>query len=308
MGPKNSCSYADLAMGQIDALAKTSGNIRPNYWWRYRDNIIDFWTQGYDKLLEFTDYINSLYPTIKFTLVYSEKELNVLDLTLHLINGFIETDVYSKPTDSHLYLPPDSAHPHHCKKSIPYSVALRLKRNCSTEEFREKRFREYQDYLIQQGYNKKMVEKQFNKANSLSRMELLKPRTTKRNRKVVPLVVDYNPNLPNIQGIIKDNLHLINTSEILKKIFPDKTIITAFRRPKNVKEILAPSKLRSVRDENTTAHLDRSNLGCFKCNKKCDLCQNYFIQSTSFSSFKTKKKYSINQNLSCKSKNVPYFL
>lgn len=28
------------------------------------------------------DYINSLYPTIKFTLVYSESSLNVLDLTL----------------------------------------------------------------------------------------------------------------------------------------------------------------------------------------------------------------------------------
>ena len=122
MGPKNACSYADLAMGEIDNLAKTSGIIRPSHWWRYRDDIIDFWTQGYDKLQEYTDYITSLYPTIKFTLVYSEKELNVLDLTLHLVNGYIETDVYAKPTDSHLYLPPSSAHPQHCKKSIPYIV------------------------------------------------------------------------------------------------------------------------------------------------------------------------------------------
>jgi hypothetical protein len=47
------------------------------------------------KLLEFTDFINSLYPTITFELVYSETELNVLDLNLRLENGF-STDVYAK--------------------------------------------------------------------------------------------------------------------------------------------------------------------------------------------------------------------
>ncbi len=111
MGPKNACSYVDIAMGEIDRLAKTSGNIKPELWWRYRDDIIDVWKQGLPKLLEFTDFINSLYPTIKFELVYSEIELNVLDLTLRLENGYISTDVYAKPTDSHLYLPYSSAHP-----------------------------------------------------------------------------------------------------------------------------------------------------------------------------------------------------
>ena len=39
-GPKNACSYADLAMGIIDQKAM-SGNIKPNLWWRYRDDIFD---------------------------------------------------------------------------------------------------------------------------------------------------------------------------------------------------------------------------------------------------------------------------
>ena len=38
MGPKNSCSYADLAMGVIDQKAK-SGTIKPRLWWHYRDDI-----------------------------------------------------------------------------------------------------------------------------------------------------------------------------------------------------------------------------------------------------------------------------
>ena len=63
MGPKNACSYADLAMGIIDRRAR-SGEIKPNLWWRYRDDIFDLWTQGPVKLNEFTEFINSLYPTI----------------------------------------------------------------------------------------------------------------------------------------------------------------------------------------------------------------------------------------------------
>ena len=81
MGPKNVCSYADLAMGIIDQKAK-SGEIKPNLWWRYRDDIFDLWTQENTKLDEFTAFKNSLYPTIKFTIVSSEVSLNVLDLTL----------------------------------------------------------------------------------------------------------------------------------------------------------------------------------------------------------------------------------
>ena len=105
-GPKNACSYADLVMGEIDELAKNRHEIKPMLLWRYRDDIVDIWVHGLPKLLEFTDFINALYPTIKFALVYSQQTLNVLDVTMHLVDGFIQTDVYSKPTDSHLYLPP----------------------------------------------------------------------------------------------------------------------------------------------------------------------------------------------------------
>ena len=46
MGPKNACSYADLAMGLIDEKAKSEGPYKPLLWWRYRDDITDLWTQG----------------------------------------------------------------------------------------------------------------------------------------------------------------------------------------------------------------------------------------------------------------------
>ena len=75
---KNYCSDADLAIGIIEQKA-ISGNIKPNLWWRYRDDIFDLWTMGHAKLLKFTQFINSLYSTFKFTLVHSPTSLDVLD-------------------------------------------------------------------------------------------------------------------------------------------------------------------------------------------------------------------------------------
>ena len=204
MGPKHASSYADLAMGSIDEKARFGCAIRHLLWWRYRDDSLDLWIHGVPKLLEFSKYINSLYPTIKFELVDSKSSLNILDLTLHLKDSFI----YAKPTVSHLYLPFSSSHPFHCKQAIPYGVALRIKHNCSTEEFLVKRSEEYKGYLKRQNYNTGLVYAQFGKAFNIERSELLKKRI-KLDKKVIPLVLDYNPILPDIQKIIKKHAYLL---------------------------------------------------------------------------------------------------
>jgi len=86
--------------------AECPGFIKPALWWRYPDAVFDLCQQGLPALETFTQCVNSLYPTIKFELVFSESHLNVLDVTVHLIDGFIKTVLRSKSTDGHLYLPP----------------------------------------------------------------------------------------------------------------------------------------------------------------------------------------------------------
>ena len=180
MGPKNAFSYADLAMEIINQKAK-SGDIKPNLWWRYRDDNFDLWTQGTTKLREFTDFINSLYPTIKFTMVSSEISLNVLDLTLSLVDGFFQTDISSKLTDHHIYVLRSSVHPTHCTKAIYLIwVATRVRRNCSTNEKFEERRKEYQNYLVDRGYHTQVVKKQFDKAKALSKEDLPVPKIRER--------------------------------------------------------------------------------------------------------------------------------
>ena len=80
-------------------------------------------------------------------------------VSLH--NGIIETDLFTKPTDKHQHLLNSSCHPHHTKKAILFSLALRLHRICSTDAKFKHRINELKTYLLARDYNNNFLEKQF---------------------------------------------------------------------------------------------------------------------------------------------------
>ena len=61
----------------------------------------------------FTNYLNEtiLKDKIKFEPVTKETGLEFLDVKVHLKNCYLIPEIYSKETDSHEYLNPNSAHP-----------------------------------------------------------------------------------------------------------------------------------------------------------------------------------------------------
>ena len=72
-----------------------------------------------------------------------------------------------------------SVHPEHCKRAIVYSVALRLKRNCSNSNFLEKRNTQYKQYLVSQGYISNLGFEKFKELEQIPRSDLLKPKSNK---------------------------------------------------------------------------------------------------------------------------------
>ena len=93
-------------------------------------------------------------PSIKFTSSNSLTNVPFPDIMVSLHNGIIETDIFTKPTDKHQHLIlSSSGHPHHTKKSIPFSLALRLHRICSTDAKFKHRINELKTYLLARGYN-----------------------------------------------------------------------------------------------------------------------------------------------------------
>ena len=106
-----------------------------------------------------------------------------------------------------------------------------------------------------------------------------------------------------MRNIIRKHLSILHSNPKLKELFPRGSVIPAFRRSKNLKELLAPSRFKIAEESQINHH----NNGCFKCGRnRCDLCQNFFVESKSFPSFRTGKKDTVQSRLSCDSKNVIY--
>ena len=95
----------------------------------------------------------NIHPTIKFTSNCTFTSIPFLDVNVSLINGKITTDLDTKPTDKHQYLLQSSCHPKHTKRAIPFSLALRLRRICSSDDTFTKRTTELKTYLNKRGYN-----------------------------------------------------------------------------------------------------------------------------------------------------------
>ena len=124
IGTKFAPSYSISFMAKLEEEILSEIELKPYLCWGYIDDIFFLWENGEEKLKEFIEHLNEKHPTIKFTAEWSQTSINFLDVTASLIGGKVTTD-------SHQYLHSCSCHPYHCKKGIPYSQALRLKRICS---------------------------------------------------------------------------------------------------------------------------------------------------------------------------------
>ena len=169
------------------------------------------WTEGLDHLKIFVDFRNNIFPTIKFTSNHSLTNVPFLDVMVYLNNGTIETDLYTKPTDKHQHLVSSSCHPQHTKKAIPFSLALRIRRICSTDTNFTLRLNELRTYLLARGYLLARV-------TNISRTEALH---TNRHDSIdrLPFVVTYNPSLPHIPNILRKHFHILLSSKRCRRVF-----------------------------------------------------------------------------------------
>ena len=133
LSTKMTPAYANLFMDDLEQKILSQSPLKPLVWWRYIDDVFMIWPHGEEKLSEFVN-LNSSHETIKFTHDVSPSKINFLDVTVLLHNNSIATDLHVKSTDTHKYLLSSSCHPNHIKRSIPYCLALKLRRICSTDD------------------------------------------------------------------------------------------------------------------------------------------------------------------------------
>ena len=312
MGPHNACRYADLAMTVIDRkildVDKWPNDVLfPPDWSRFRDNCFSIWFESVPALLNFTEWLNSFSNSIRFTVKYSEVHIEALDTSLFIINGQIESNVYFKPTDGHMYLLPQSSHYQSMYCNIPYAVALGLRRICSRDDWFYEQLQDFKQYFRCRCYSNKIINKGFNRAINITCSDALLPKSRAPDnfKNLVP-VMDYYPNFRDVPKLIKDHLQILYESPRMKKVISsNKTCIrTGFRRTKNLKDLLVPSTLPDV---NSAESGSSDALGCFRCDQNvCDACHNFLLLAKRIKSVVAGKSYKISQALSCHTDYIIY--
>ena len=115
--------------------------------------------------------------------------------------------IYTKPTDKHQYLLHSSCHPKQTKRAIPFSLALTLRRICSTDETFTFRANELMTYLHKRGYNRYFRRQEITRAKNITRNEALLPKsattTTSEKPECVLFILTYNPALRSTSSIIR---------------------------------------------------------------------------------------------------------
>ena len=139
------------------------------------DDIFCLWTEVVDKLKEFFNYLNELHPSIKFTIGYSEKKINFLDVPVTKSDSGEKlcSILYTKPTDTYQYLHGTSCHRAVYKNSIAYGQAIRLKRICSDENDLQRNLVSLESWLVNKSYRAEKARPAIQKTNLIDRANLL---------------------------------------------------------------------------------------------------------------------------------------
>jgi len=309
MGTVCAPTVANIFMGvfEKDLLERAPGrqHIYKNFWKRYIDDILLIWTGTEEELKKFLAFIDTLHPTIKFTSDYDfqTKSVSFLDTRITIKNGKLTTDLYQKDTHSAQYLLPSSAHPPHCTKNIPYSLAYRLRRICSEEKDFEARLTELKNVLLTRKYGRKVIDQAFERARKIPRQEALK-KVQRQNHSEgkVTFVIPFDPRLPKISKITQNQFALMKKDPLCAKIF-EKGVQVAYKRHNNIRDILCRATLTTIKNRSS----NREQRGWKKCPRSnhCLTCS-YSKNLSEFTVTATGEKILIRQIITCNDKNVIY--
>lgn len=302
MGTPLAPSAANLFKGWLEQrmLAESPIPITTEFWRRFIDDIFLLWRGTDAELDTFINFINSFHPTIRFTVSSSDHQIPFLDIMISLSNGYLHTDLYSKPTDSHAYLYSTSCHPRHVINNLPYCLFLRLRRLCSNTETFRSRCDDLRDQLLRRGHKRAIREKARIKASCGTRAQALQYRP-QCNTDRTPMVVTHHPKNPPLRQWLRE-LHgeLVGRSPNMLHAMPQPPILGE-RNNRSVRSILMPTVIPPA---------SGGEDGVFHCssNGTCTFCSQHVIQSGTFTSHTTGESFHIRHHMTCMSKNIIYIL
>jgi hypothetical protein len=241
MGAAVAVKYANIFTDRVWTELTADEPFLPFYSNRLLDDLFLLWSHGEEKLQRFYSNINRKHPTIKFDMKFSRSEINFLDTLVRIEGKRLLTKPFVKPTDRQAYLDFHSAHPIHTKRSIPYSQALRFRRNTTSDQDLEMELSKLKDIFVFRNYPGDFVDRELGKVKRFEQTDLLIQREGREMTRT-PLVIDFHPTLDDLPKTARTLWERkICAHRILAPIFPDPMLV-AFRKTKSLRNLLVKAR------------------------------------------------------------------
>ena len=238
--------------------------------------------------------LNSIHPSIQFTMEVSENSLPFLDVLINKEGNKIWMNLFSKPTDSKRYVPYNLNHPKHCIKNIPFCLARRICAIVEKSNVRSAKLLELKKILVTQKCPEKIIQKGIEKALNIPLQELRSTKP-KNNDHVLPFISTYNPNNRNLFPTIKRTFDSLKTMATTKEIFKNYRLIDSKRQAPSLEKLLCNSHFSSQENKHKASN----------CGKHC-FCCDYIREGESYKFLNFEKEFLLKYTFTCESTNLIY--
>ena len=137
---------------------KESNDEQDRFYKRFIDDMIAAFLGTDAEAADFVTWMNTLWPGLRFTYDWSNRELTYLDVRLIMTEDRkLETDRFVKPTNPQLFLHYQSNHPTHVFKALIYGQAITVKTICSKDEYVEKHLELLRIKFLERGYPVQLI-------------------------------------------------------------------------------------------------------------------------------------------------------
>ena len=158
MGAPFAVKFANIVMDMLLRQIAPLYTQKPTY--RLIDDLFFVWDGSQTDLDIYMEALNNYRPWLKFTAETSTEKVPFLDTVVYKHQHKLHTTLHIKPTDRQQYLHANSCHPRHTKNSLPYSQALRYRRNISQNANLDTQVTNLTNAFVNRGYKKFAIQTQ----------------------------------------------------------------------------------------------------------------------------------------------------
>lgn len=247
MGKKFAPAYANIYMAEWERTVFPKCNRVPSLYLRFLDDIFGIWPHSKDEFYEFIATLNNHHASVSVKFNLQQEKVEFLDTEVYVQRevegqGKLGTRVFFKPTDTHALLHKTSYHPRHTFRGIVKSQLVRFHRICSAEEDVESATRTLFKALRNRGYSRTFLRDIKSEVKQLSGKSVVSKKKEKEQN-LVPFISTFSPASRALNSKIKTNFKRCQSR--MDSLTQFKTI-AAFRRNKNLKDILVHSSLTGI--------------------------------------------------------------